>query len=267
MIPEFSLSQLATPAVNEVSGQLNSCSPKLQLSGKNTAAELLAAFSPRSQPKKETHPRVVSPSSFPIAMTSRRGTRRKERISYHISDNSDTQESHSAAGSTFSTPQKSRKNLLNEIIDLEDEFESEPAKTPPPRVSSAGHALRQPQDLHLSLRAQENGDKKGVKRRRRSKNALRKSTIISMGKKPSAAPTSARHEIRKEIATETARKRANFFVAKKDYFLPLLPGNNHITRLVEERIESQEGDKDLSVPYVALEHQPRRYALTRSAVQ
>lgn len=261
MIPEFPLLEPGTPAGKQTPAQQNSGSPKFDLSGKNTAAELLAAFSPRSQPKKDTWPRAVPPSSFPIAMTPVRGMRRKERVIYRISDDSDTQESQSAADSTFSTPQKSHKKSPSEIIDLEDESESEPAKTPPPRVSSAGHALRQPQDLHLSLRAQENGDKRPLKRRKRSKKILKKSTI---GPRvvPSAIPRTARNEIRNEIATQTAKKRANFFVAKKDYFLPLLPDNNHITRLAEERHESQEGEKDLSIPYEAFEHQPKGYALS-----
>lgn len=266
MIPESPLSEPVTPAGKQISPQQNSYSPKLELSGKHTAEELLAAFSPRSQHKKDTQPRAILPSSLPIAMTPKRGMRRKERISYHISDDSDTPESRSAADSPFSTPQKSSEKIHYDFIDLEGESESELTKTPPPRVSSAGHALRQPQDLHLSLRAQENGDKHPIKRRRRSKNILRKSTTAPRVQ-TSVVPRTARNEIRNEIATQTAKKRANFFVAKKDYFLPLLPFNNHITRLAEDRSKSQEGEKDLSIPYEALEHQPEGYALSLSVVQ
>lgn len=267
MVPEPPSSEPGTPVAKQAPVQQNSCSPKRDLSGKNTAAELLAAFSPLSQPKKDNQSSVISPSSFPIAMTTKRATRRKEPISYHISDDSDAQESQSVTDSTFSTPQKSRKVTSYEIIDLEDESESEPAKTPPPRVSTAGHALRQHGDLHLSLRAQENGDKQPIKRRRRrSKKVLRKPTIGHRAG-PSTVPKTARNEIRNEIATQTAKKRANFFVAKKDYFLPLLPDKNHITRLAEERSEGQEGEKDLSVPYEAFEHQPKGYALSISLVQ
>lgn len=261
MIPESPFPEPFTPAAKKVPCQQNNCSPKSQLSGKKTAAELLAAFSPRSQPKKATEPGVVSPSTFPIAMTAKRGTRRKERISYHITDESDTQESQSAAGSIFSTPQKSGKRVPREIIDLEYKSEDEPAKTPPPRVSSAGHALRQPQELHLSLRAIENGDKRPIMSKKRPKKALRKLTIAP-SVQLSAVPKTARNVIRNEIAAETAKKRANFFVAKKDYFLPLLPDNNHITRLVDERCESHEVEKDLSVSYEALKHQPMGYALS-----
>lgn len=262
MIPESQLSEPDTPPAKQRPTQQSISSPKLQLSGKKTAAELLAAFSPRSQPKKDTQPGKVSPSSCPIMMTPQRGMRRKERISYHISDDSDTPESRSATHSAFSTPQKSHRKFSFEFIDLEDESESEPAKTPPPRVSSAGHALRQPKDLHLSLRAQENGDKKRIKKRRRSKKALNK-PMIDPCVESSAVPKTTRKEIRNEIATETARKRANFFFGKKDYFLPLLPDNNHIIRLAEGRSESQ---KDLSIPYEALQQQPRGYALRLSVV-
>jgi hypothetical protein len=59
------------------------------------------------------------------------------------------------------------------------------------------------------------------------------------------------------ISRETAVKRANFYVAKKDYFLPLLPESNNIHRLVEARnAAGQQGDEDLTIPYEALEKQP-----------
>ncbi len=178
--------------------------------------------------------------------------RRKERVSYHVADDSDSLiESSSSNG--FATPRKHRRALYE---DSEDD-EVEPAKTPPPRVSSGTHVLRQRKDLHPSLRAQENGDQQRRKRTRTSK-----SSRFSLVKSDAPSPDiqmSARNEVRNEIATETARKRANFFVAKKEYFLPLLPESNHIKRLVDERSKSEDGGIDLSVPYEAIDHQPQGY--------
>lgn len=183
-------------------------------------------------------------------MEEKRSSRRKAQISYEISDDSDNPDASSSLDSTFSTPQKAPRKRVS-IVDLEDELEEiEPPKTPPPRLSSAGHALRQPKELALSLRAQENGDKRVVKKRKTTKSHSKPKSVLQ----PSA-PRTARQELREYVNTETAGKRANFFVAKKDLFLPLLPEGNHIQRLVAQRQQSEK-EEGLSVPYEIIEHQP-----------
>lgn len=225
-------------------------SPQTQ-TPRSTASQILAAFSPRPQLKTSPSSEVVSPQNFPIAMEQKRSSRRKEPISYEISDDSDNPDASSSLDSTFSTPQKAPRTRVS-VIDLEDELEEiEPPKTPPPRLSSAGHALRQPNELALSLRAQENGDKRVAKKRKKITKSHSKPRTISQ---PSA-PT-ARQELRQYVNTETAGKRSNFFVAKKDLFLPLLPEGNHVQRLVAQRQQSEKREEDLSVPYEVIEHQP-----------
>ena len=198
-------------------------------------------------------------------MTDRRDLRRKQRVSYTISDDSDSAEVPSAASSAFNTPQKPKRTRAP-IIDLEDDTESEEVespKTPPPRLSSAGHSLRQPKDLHLSFRAQENGDKPRYKKQKHSKANKRKQPSDC---KPAAQQTS-RNQIRSNIATETVGKRARFFIAKKDYFLPLLPANNHIKKLVEQQVPNDRGEEDQTVPYQAIEVQPRGVKATMKPYQ
>ena len=183
-------------------------------------------------------------------MQAKRGLRHKEQVSYEIS--SDSEDAGRASGeSTFSSPEKPTRKRVS-IVDLEDDDEPEeiePPRTPPPRLSAAGHALRQPKELHLSLRAQENGDKPVSKKRKLNHKASTKKSKVILKE----APRTARNEVRDHIATETAGKRASFFVAQKDLFLPLLPEGNHIQRLVAQRTEK----KDLSVPYEVLEQQPK----------
>ena len=216
-----------------------------------TASKILAAFSPRPQPKKSPSIDFVTPQNFPIAMEAKRSSRRKERISYEISDDSENPDTSSSLDSTFSTPQKAPQNRLS-IIDLEDELEEiELPKTPPPRLSSAGHALRQPNELALSLRAQENGDKRTAKKRSYTKRRSKPKTILQ----PSA-PKTARQELREYVNTETAGKRSNFFVAKRDLFLPLLPEGNHVQRLVAQHQRGGRSEEELSVPYEVIEQQP-----------
>ena len=184
----------------------------------------------------------------------RRELRRKEPVSYHISDDSDNGGSPSGGDSNFSTPQK------RTLVYIEDEIEEiEPERTPPPRQSTVGHSLRQHKDLHLSLRAQENADKPVVAKRRK---LLPKAPRRSLAnRKIVPQPLTARNEVRDIIATETTAKRSRFFVAKKDYFLPLLPEGNHVQRLVEQRAEVYDGIEELDTPYEALAEQPQRQGL------
>ena len=190
-----------------------------------------------------------------IAMAEKRGLRQKERVVYAISDDSDVEESPSAASSAFSTPQKQKR--VCSIIDLDDDDELEEIespKTPPPRVSTAGHSLRQHSSLHLPLRAQENGDKPKRKKRKLSRQSARNISKIASDLNLKA-PKTARSEIRQSIATETQGKRDNFFVAKKDFFLPLLPENNHVKKLVDQHESKAEHDATI-VPYEAIDKQP-----------
>ena len=196
-------------------------------------------------------------------MADKRGLRQKERVVYAISDDSDAAETPSTASSAFSTPQKQKQKRVRSIIEIDDDDddleEIESPKTPPPRVSSAGHSLRQHSSLHLSLRAQENGDKPVKKRRKLSKRQARSVPIISSDLNTktlkSKIHTTVRNEVRQSIATETAGRRVNFFVAKKEFFLPLLPESNHIKKLVEQHESKPE--RDIAIfPYEVVDKQP-----------
>ena len=235
--------------------ELTSSTPKDQSSSRKTVSDLLDSFSPKSQSKKEFQISTSSPN-FPITMSNqRRRLRQKEPVHYEITTSGDSEGADSAT-STFSSPTKRRTSGAS-IIDLEEDFlEVESPKAVRPRISSAGHSLRQHSDLHLSLRAQENGDKLVARRRRVANGGRKKSaTAHETGTQPSQK--TARNEIRENISKETAVRRANFYVAKREYFLPLLPESNNINRLIEaRRAAGQQGDEDITIPYEALEKQP-----------
>ncbi len=186
-------------------------------------------------------------------MADRRLRKKNQPVSYEISDDSDDAEPSSQVDSSFSFPEKpSRKR--SSVVNLEDEFEEiEPPKTPPPRLSGAGHSLRQHGVLKLSLQARENADKPIRKKRKSNKRGSKDIANVSDTSKNFAAPRTARNEIREYINTETAGKRSKFFVAKRDLFLPLLPDGNHIQRLVAQRGHDV---TDYSVPYEVVERQP-----------
>ncbi|KAL8731624.1 MAG: hypothetical protein Q9166_003312 [cf. Caloplaca sp. 2 TL-2023] len=207
-----------------------------------------------------------------------RQLRRKSAISYEISSGSDTEQKSSPNDSPFGTPQKPVRVQRRSVVKLDEDTDPEetevtPAKTPPPRLSTAGHLLRQHKDLHLSLRAQENGDKR--RKKHRSTKALKRLNITSSVSEP-VALKSERAQIRNAIATGTAVKRDNFLMSYKHLFLPLLPPKNYISKLLEQsKLDDQEEDilavaesldtldttndqnEYLSVPYEELAQQPR----------
>lgn len=244
-------------------------SPRIKLSRTTTASELLAAFKPVQHPSRAHSLRCTE--SMATIDTSR-DLRVKERVSYTISDDSASEASPSGISSLFPTP---KKRPSQSMIDLDQDSigEIETPKSPPPRISSAGHKLRPHRELHLSLRAQENSDKPIIKKRklastrktnRKSPNIILKSDANdgeeTVFDKHIPRNRTARNEIRDFIATETAAKRSTFFTAKKDFFLPLLPASNHISRLVEkeDQLEASVGnDDDSTIPYEAIDVQPK----------
>ena len=231
-----------------------------------TVSQILATFSPRSQPHTKLKS-LVSPPKLKITMNKGRDLRAKKKVTYITSDDSDRTGSPSSVDFSFSTPQTpQRTRTMSSLEDEEDDDdddiqEIERPKTPPPRQSSAGRSLRQRQDLHLSLRAQENGDRPEGRKRKRSQRASRqkKPRLVSDVPVGTIIVKTARNETRDLIATETASKRARFFVAKKEYFLPLLPEHNHVRKLVEqaEHSEGSSRTKLAVVPYQSIERQPQ----------
>ncbi|PVH92788.1 hypothetical protein DM02DRAFT_619713 [Periconia macrospinosa] len=71
----------------------------------------------------------------------------------------------------------------------------------------------------------------------------------------------ARTRLREEIAQKTKVKADNFLVANKDYFLPLLPERNYISRLVTKAKSTS------TVPYQAIKQQPEGINATMKPYQ
>ena len=198
-------------------------------------------------------------------------------MSYEISSDSDEPTASVATESNFGTPEKPVRIRKQNIISIDEDSETDqtqsPAKSPPPRVSTRGHSLRQRDELHLSIRAQENGDKPRRKKKHAAQSAKRSHPTSKMPK--TAQPKTGRAGIRSMIATETAAKRNNFFIAHKQLFLPLLPEKNFVNKLLQQRsLAGQEDDaltisdsledihhpadnEDPSVPYEELKQQPK----------
>ena len=196
-----------------------------------------------------------------------RNLRQREPKTYTISDDSDAVDSGSAVDSSaFGSPVKlkrGRPKIINLDDDTEDDdTELEAVEPLRERVSTAGHSLRPHKSLKLSLQALENGDKPEKKKKKRKfpQRQPYKPLPKMTSNLAKSGPRTARNAIRDSIASDTAAKRAKFFIAKKDFFLPLLPEHNHIAKLVEQQHHSAcslDSDPDFSiVEYEAFEHQP-----------
>ena len=72
----------------------------------------------------------------------------------------------------------------------------------------------------------------------------------------------SRARLRENIASETIPKLNRFLIANKEYFLPLLPESNYITKLLKE-----DGNEEAAVPYVELSEQPKGVRATLKPYQ
>lgn len=219
-------------------------------------------------------------------MANLRQLRQKNNISYELSSDSDPGEN--SSDTPFGTPQKAiplRKRSVVSLDETDSEESEASAEVPPPRLSTAGHSLRQHGDLRLSTRAQENNL---LKRKRKTSKASNRPIVTSDAPK-SIKPIvkSTRGEIRDAIASGTAVKRKNFFLSHQNLFLPLLPPKNYISKLVEQqKYDDQDQDilavsdsieslnstsKDIagpkSIPYEDLSQQPQGIKATMKPYQ
>lgn len=265
LAPVFKLARdLSIPSDDEL--QVVGLPKQPQYRKSTTASELLARFTPKTQSVKPQHTLVLS-KHYPLAMTSPKALRRKTPVSYAESDDSSSQRSGSP-GSAFSSPEelavprRNRKRTLADLDVSDDEIQIPATKTPPPRVSSAGHSLRQHKDLNLSLKAIENSDKPTSKRSNTQRAKKRRASSRRQDIEILGPDKSARVEVREAIASETAARRTDFFVAMQDYFLPLLPENNYI-----QRQSKSYRDKPKIQPYELVTQQPAGVKATMKPYQ
>lgn len=187
-------------------------------------------------------------------MAANRNLREKTPVSYAESD---------VSGSPFATPGSASKSVV--LTDSDDEDDIEELQVVE-RNTSARHGLRARVTLKSSLN---DGEKRGKTARRhgiifekKSKRKSGSSTTqnISIGKLDVAPLMTSRNAVRAQIANTTAPQRDQFFLEKKDYFLPLLPENNYITKIASRNkslTDAEIEDLPKVVAYEELASQPK----------
>lgn len=140
---------------------------------------------------------------------------------------------------------------------VRQEDSSEDELAPSARKSrGSARIFAKTEELKMEKRRREQGLDNGQRRSTRD----RKSRILESDTRPSPSPAgrrapapkldTARNRLRDDIANQSKVKANNFFIANKDYFLPLLPRNNYISKLVSR------GSAEPVVEYEELKNQP-----------
>lgn len=164
---------------------------------------------------------------------------------------------------------------------------SEPERRPRGRLASSARTSRskppQAQSSRSSARISAINEEVQMEKRRKEREAEagrrrgtrdRKTRILESDMVASPPPSAtrgrgpppkkldtARNRLREDIAQQSKAKANNFLVANKDYFLPLLPPNNQINKLVAKR------DARPIVEYEELREQPEGVTATMKPYQ
>jgi SWI/SNF-related matrix-associated actin-dependent regulator of chromatin subfamily A member 5 len=152
--------------------------------------------------------------------------------------------------SSFNTPPSQR----TEYADLEDEELNEDEDEEEIQYTTSRRSLRAHKSNN-SLKFLENGEANTKRPRSKKRSAIE--DLIGANLTPMV---SERVAIRQEIAIKTAANRNRFLIEKKDFWLPLLPPNNYVRKLVEKHEQLSEAERARlpgAVRYSELETQPR----------
>ncbi|KAI5363340.1 Putative helicase, Zinc finger, FYVE/PHD-type, Zinc finger, RING/FYVE/PHD-type [Septoria linicola] len=208
-------------------------------------SDLLSVFGAR---KSYTSVSVMDRS--PVGGHSLRGA---TTVSYAESPESSAQSTPRSTSSFDSADQDDMEVIEDDAS--EDELTSEDTIRAVPRGSVAmqpvlpARSRRGNVDYSRVVPAQVQKEKKTTKR---VKGRLLKSDTFP-GSETKLRGETARSLVRQDIALHTKPKRDAFLLAHQDFFQPLLPENNYISKLAR----LQEGDQQADVNYVELSEQPK----------
>ncbi len=214
---------------------------------RTTASNILAKFLPgvRTQHKMDITQRdkVLRPKT-PVKYAESeessppKDTPASQRL-IDLTDDTDDSEDVIEVAHPFSSPQ-----------DEDDDIEYAP-----PSRSRSGLRQRKP---NTSLKASENAFYKLVPARPKSS---KQNLVEAGGNGFNVTPVvSNRVAIRLEIASKTAKYRNQFLIEKKNFWLPLLPPNNYVKKLVDQHAQlstAERAELPAVTPYEEIDRQPR----------
>ncbi|EMD70017.1 hypothetical protein COCSADRAFT_216202 [Bipolaris sorokiniana ND90Pr] len=223
--------------------------------------DLLVQFGSQSSVESATKNRRLSAQQKseemkPIPIRDSRGKRNPppQTAQHDVTSDSSAGEQ-SPVTSTRITRQSASKPTDPDPEDSEDEL----APSARPRKTSA-RISAYTEELKMEKRKREKERTDGLRRGTRDRrSAILESdtiTITTSSRRRKSAPPprkldTARNRLRDDIAKGTRARANSFLVANKDFFLPLLPKNNHVAKLVEE------GKAQPIIEYQELKEQPK----------
>jgi SWI/SNF-related matrix-associated actin-dependent regulator of chromatin subfamily A member 5 len=170
-------------------------------------------------------------------------------------------------------PTRTRRSLRKSTASAAEEAPQDELESSEDELAQPGRNARGSARIHAKMeelkmeKGRRDREKEGSLRRGtrdRKTRILESDTVPSPPSAKRRAPPkldTARNRLRDDIARKTKAKANNFFVAKKDYFLPLLPPNNQITKLVDKNTAEP------IVDYVELKEQPKGITATMKPYQ
>ncbi|ORY18389.1 SNF2 family N-terminal domain-domain-containing protein [Clohesyomyces aquaticus] len=154
----------------------------------------------------------------------------------------------------------------------EDELLRSPPKPTAATMPATRRRTAPAQELKMELRRRDRDDGPRRSSRRVKNNILESDTIITDTSDQTARggrvrvlrmkPDTARTRLRDDIARQSKDRASNFLVANRAYFLPLLPHNNHISKLAAKR-----GPSPPIIEYEELTEQPKGVTATMKPYQ
>jgi SWI/SNF-related matrix-associated actin-dependent regulator of chromatin subfamily A member 5 len=190
----------------------------------------------------------------------------KLRGSQALSQSSSSSQGSSQTTSTRDLRQKSDLAAKSEVESEQNDAREEEMHIEYSNVNGRSLRKRKPNN---SLKAQENGWSP-EKSRRSVADKVTADVGFDLSELNFTPIVSRRSEIRREIANETTGRRNSFLVDKKDFWLPLLPENNYISKLIEKykQLSKDERAKLPTVqPYEELAKQPKGVKATMKPYQ
>ncbi|KAF2733683.1 ISWI chromatin-remodeling complex ATPase ISW2 [Polyplosphaeria fusca] len=169
-------------------------------------------------------------------------------------------------------------NPQNNSQQEDDTSEDELARsiTPPPAVPKRAAIKSRPkaagsEELKMELRRRAKDTGGQPRRSTRTRNGILKSDTLPPPESPPSKrrapartlPVTTRTRLHDDIANQSKAKADNFLVAHRDYFLPLLPTTNYITKLVA----SAKAEEKPIVEYKELTEQPEGVTATMKPYQ
>lgn len=208
----------------------------------------------------------ASPSS--ISQMERSSRAPQKQISYVMSDDSDKNERQSPRGSLFTTPGISpTKSAHSTNQDSGDELNNDTiivASNLATSTTTSGRSLPPRSTRKLVNYARPNRTSSATPkqgRKRKAEDIIASDMMPEIQDKKSkkiapVKPDTARNRVREDIATQTKAKRDTFLSFHRDYFLPVLPASNYVSKLVH--VKTDDDVERTVVPNRQLTEQPAK---------